>query len=317
MEEEIRDHERVWTAPDRATLVLRILRGEISIDEAARECELPVSEIDAWKDEFLATAEEALRLRPTDRTSPEPTATTRARGVWICKEGRESLAPCLLIEAACPGRSPGVTVARWVGRGDPPKEFTRSGGLSLLHGEYERGLPGGEHLHLFANKMGATARFERDTDLGDWELPVGVAAVILLLEEQAQEGLVERLISRFVPKEERTFTWARRQAVPLVVGALGFPPERSLGDRLRRRYGLQPDVPVVAGESPRRRRLQASVGSGAATSALRGSTANLLGMGDMSFDPEYAAQLLHVAWTEICREGEADPLLPRGGKRRA
>jgi hypothetical protein len=47
-------------------LVLSVLRGETSLQEAARAHGLTVAEIEQWKGKFLAAAENALRTRPKD-----------------------------------------------------------------------------------------------------------------------------------------------------------------------------------------------------------------------------------------------------------
>ncbi len=55
-----------WTAKRRAVLVLSILQGETSAQEAARKHGLTVAELEGWKERFLAAAENALRSRPKD-----------------------------------------------------------------------------------------------------------------------------------------------------------------------------------------------------------------------------------------------------------
>ncbi|RLD95182.1 MAG: transposase, partial [Aquificota bacterium] len=55
-----------WTAKRKAALVLSILRGETSIQEAARKQGLTVAEVEDWKERFLLAAENALRSRPKD-----------------------------------------------------------------------------------------------------------------------------------------------------------------------------------------------------------------------------------------------------------
>jgi transposase len=55
-----------WTAKRRAALVVSILRGETSAQEAARKHDLTVAEVEEWKDRFLLAAENALRSRPRD-----------------------------------------------------------------------------------------------------------------------------------------------------------------------------------------------------------------------------------------------------------
>ena len=55
-----------WTAKRKAALVLSILRGETSVQEAARKHGLTVAEVEDWKEKFLLAAENALRSRPKD-----------------------------------------------------------------------------------------------------------------------------------------------------------------------------------------------------------------------------------------------------------
>jgi transposase-like protein len=55
-----------WTAKRRATLVLSILKGETSVQAAARKHGLTVAEVEEWRDRFLLGAENALRARPKD-----------------------------------------------------------------------------------------------------------------------------------------------------------------------------------------------------------------------------------------------------------
>lgn len=50
----------------RAALVVEILRGDTSAQEAARQHGLTVSETEQWKERFLVGAENALRSRPLD-----------------------------------------------------------------------------------------------------------------------------------------------------------------------------------------------------------------------------------------------------------
>jgi hypothetical protein len=49
-----------WTAKRRTALVLQLIRGETSAQEAARKHGLTVAEVEDWRDKFLAGAENAL-----------------------------------------------------------------------------------------------------------------------------------------------------------------------------------------------------------------------------------------------------------------
>ena len=55
-----------WTARRRMTLVLSILKGEISEEDGARRHGLSVAEVVDWKDRVLQAAHNALRSRPRD-----------------------------------------------------------------------------------------------------------------------------------------------------------------------------------------------------------------------------------------------------------
>jgi transposase-like protein len=60
------DKMQRWTAKHRAALVIEILRGDTSTQEAARQHGLTVAEIEQWKERFLTGAENALRSRPLE-----------------------------------------------------------------------------------------------------------------------------------------------------------------------------------------------------------------------------------------------------------
>jgi transposase-like protein len=55
-----------WTAKRRMTLVLSLLKGETTLQEAARKHSLTVSEVEDWRDKFLLGAENALKSKPRD-----------------------------------------------------------------------------------------------------------------------------------------------------------------------------------------------------------------------------------------------------------
>src|SRR5688572_30099829 len=53
-----------WSAERRCALVVRLLRGDLSIDDAAREHGLSPKQVQNWHDRFLAGASRALEPRP-------------------------------------------------------------------------------------------------------------------------------------------------------------------------------------------------------------------------------------------------------------
>ena len=69
MAQGIPENVQRWTAKRRSALVLSIIRGETSAQEAARKHGLTVAEVEDWRDKFLVGAENALRSRPKDEES--------------------------------------------------------------------------------------------------------------------------------------------------------------------------------------------------------------------------------------------------------
>lgn len=66
MADEKLENVQRWTAKRRSALVMQVLKGETSAQEAARKHGLTVAEVEDWKDRFLSGAENALRSRPKD-----------------------------------------------------------------------------------------------------------------------------------------------------------------------------------------------------------------------------------------------------------
>jgi len=61
---EIPEQVQRWTAKRRVALVVSLLKGDTSAQEAARQHGLTVAEVEDWRDKFLLGAENALRSRP-------------------------------------------------------------------------------------------------------------------------------------------------------------------------------------------------------------------------------------------------------------
>jgi len=66
MADQEQDDIQRWTTKRKAALVVSIIKGETSIQEAARQHELTVAELEDWQERFLLGAENALRARPKD-----------------------------------------------------------------------------------------------------------------------------------------------------------------------------------------------------------------------------------------------------------
>jgi len=96
MTPEIPEVVQRWTAKRRSALVLRILKGETSVAEAARQHGLTVAEVEDWRDTFLLGAENALRSRPRNEEALREEEITRLKQ----KVGELVLDNDLLREAA-------------------------------------------------------------------------------------------------------------------------------------------------------------------------------------------------------------------------
>ena len=60
------DEIKRWTARRKSALVLEIIQGKSTIAEAARQFDLPPSEIEEWIEQGKAGMENALRAKPED-----------------------------------------------------------------------------------------------------------------------------------------------------------------------------------------------------------------------------------------------------------
>jgi hypothetical protein len=66
MDEQIPENVQRWTAKRRVALILSILKGEVSMQDAGHRHGLAIAEIQKWTERFLGGAENALRDRPRD-----------------------------------------------------------------------------------------------------------------------------------------------------------------------------------------------------------------------------------------------------------
>ncbi|TXD38425.1 DUF1153 domain-containing protein [Lujinxingia vulgaris] len=66
MSEELPEEIKRWTSKRRTALVLQIIRGETTVNEAARQYDLKPSEIEQWYEIFLDAGENGLKSRPKE-----------------------------------------------------------------------------------------------------------------------------------------------------------------------------------------------------------------------------------------------------------
>jgi hypothetical protein len=286
-------------------LVLSILRGELSVEEAVQGRELSLAQVEEWKIEFLAAAEDSL-FCPSDRHSNAGDAVTMQThdfGIWVCALCSRSLAPFLFMAAANAGSPPSQTSAAWNGVGLPRNPLGGSGAISLLHGDSSHSCAGGR-LHLFTTKMTESAWFERKSALSDWRFPMPVAGVVVLLERREEDRWVRWLLRALKLSIDRTLAWVKTQELPFVVAAMGYDTARFSEDSISRRYGLVDRIPVVSGPpllwTPQPRTDPRSIlGRGDTPGAM-----SLLIRGrKLSFDPSYVKAILTTLCEQIAMPG--------------
>ena len=105
MSEEIPEDVQRWTSKRRAALVLSILKGETSVQEAARKHGLTVAEIEDWRERFLLGAENALRARPKEEDGLREEEVNRLKR----KVGELTMDLDILREAAKRPTTPGTS----------------------------------------------------------------------------------------------------------------------------------------------------------------------------------------------------------------
>ena len=66
MSEKLPEEIKRWTAKRRTALILEIIRGETTVNEAARKHDLKPSDIQHWQETFMAAGENGLKSRPKE-----------------------------------------------------------------------------------------------------------------------------------------------------------------------------------------------------------------------------------------------------------
>jgi len=155
MSEEIPEDVQRWTSKRRAALVFSILKGETSVQEAARKHGLTVAEIEDWRERFLLAAENVLRSRPKDEEALEDERIKKLEhkigelvlDMDILKEGvrpspfgpQDVRRVLSIIVGVSQRRACSVPeVSRSVLHGRPPRETQRAGGDELLRARIAR-----------------------------------------------------------------------------------------------------------------------------------------------------------------------------------
>jgi hypothetical protein len=293
MTERVPDSMQDWSSDRRIALVLAVLRGGMSCQQAAYASGVPASVIEVWKEQFLARAEEALQHEITPNL---PEGSIRDSGVWICSDVRGSIAPCLMMQAACGGTSSLPALARWADESKPPRFGGTGTEVSLLHGAARVGTAGSASLHLFVARIPDVALFERETSLNQWRFPAPIEGIVLLVDgrerrSQRRLSLGRRRLSS--PQAE----WVQAQRLPYVVGVMDPRPDGDDGP-IRQRLGLAPGVPVVFG--PGLKKTRPAVGPATAHLELEKL---LLGLGELRFDEGFATRLLLILERAVVAAG--------------
>jgi len=305
MDEDLRETGENWPPEKRVALVLSILRGEASVEDAARAHGLAPAQVEEWKERFLAAAEEAITPRATEEpveTPEAPETPAEDLGVWICTFSEQSIAPILFMQAACGDRLPTETSISWNRDVPAPKPFRRSRAISLLHARC-RDIPlAGDRMRAFSTRLIETVAFERESALADWRFPVRMAGVVALLEKGQGDDAVGRLFRSIKPSVNRTLAWVGAQELPFVIAAVGYDDKDFAERAFREEHQLPSHVPIVPGPPMSEGLRPGDRPRGRAAGVSRGFMSFLSGGGrNLRFDSTYARQVLAVLWGTMSR----------------
>lgn len=236
---------------------------------------------------------------PIGRVEPEEilsiTQPNTGPGIWVCGQPVESLSPALLIQALCPEHFPLPACASPtqtpVSAGRQPAE------VSLLHGFHNASSEEQDRLHFFASRLDTPCLLKHKFDLTDWQFPVPLVAIVLLLEKSGGQYFVDRLASYIGLSRRDTLGWAKAQGLPVVLGVMGLDAGSAARHHSLGQWEAGSWAQVVVGPPPTRS--HHPVGR-AQTATRRFELSSLLGAGDLRFDDEYATRILSALREGIC-----------------
>jgi hypothetical protein len=173
-------------------------------------------------------------------------------GIWVCEATGISISPCLFIQAICSERFPVFTSARWAQTGSVHKSFQKSGTLPLLYGEGGRVRPHENFIHLFSIEVPTTCAFEEESHLSDWQFPVEMAGIVVIVDEKYGDSISSPLnyilsaLNLSAPSN-RTLEWVKVQHLPFVIAAMGYDFNPNMETQFRQHYALAAHIPIVSG----------------------------------------------------------------------
>ena len=282
--------------------MLAILRGERSLEDEACRLGLPVEQLESWRNQFLAAAEDAIRTRSTEARESSDDAEARVFAIWVCATGRQLLSPYLFMSAAFPGSPMQPATAYWLKGCPPPERLTTTGSLELLSTRGPVDRTTGRVVELYAAMEPITKRLESLSALADWRLPhSSVEGIVLLLTGPHDPRPERRPCGRLRFAGNRTVAWVKAQGLPFVVGAMGDDSSDSSETRLRQRCALPPGAPILAGP-PLVRTRPLVVGSSTGhlqRGPIGARLSTLVTGGVLQFDRGYAANLMQALYEAV------------------
>jgi hypothetical protein len=123
--------------------------------------------------------------------------------------------------------------------------------------------------------------------------------VVVLIDVYQDASLASSLLARVRLDNHRTLAWMRRQVSPLLLATMGPELDDRTAAKLRARYGVPPESALITGKRAARCgrfRDRAPLDSG---NRVRGSFADLMGVGGIRFDSEFAERIFGVLEDKI------------------
>lgn len=173
-------------------------------------------------------------------------------GVLICEASGIFISPVLYTQAVCPAQFPLPQSVPWQRNTLPPKAFAAHNTLPVLYGEAGRVTPAQNFLHLFSLPEPAVKPFLEATQIADWNFPVPLCGIVVLFEYQYDTAATGSWLSRLrrTPAKNAMLAWVQTQALPYVVGAMGYHDRAFLENQFRAQHEIPRTVPILAGAPP-------------------------------------------------------------------
>ncbi len=220
-------------------------------------------------------------------------------GIWVCEASGILISPSLFMQSVCKDFVPSLIRVKWHNYpGLPPKPFQRMDGLPVLYGKVGQIplFPG--DIHLFSAQEPTRNLFERAGVLSDWQFPVQIRGIVVLLESKRDYQITRQILKQAaaifhqtLDFRNQTLAWCEKQALPTVIALMEDANEQLSEEAYRSRHEIQDNDKVLIGPALGKERVKNEGG-------VFGGLIQLGGL-RVKFDEEYGRRILVEMMKEI------------------